>query len=115
LSVLVAAVLSGDDEGDDGVCGDEASRMVVVARWIGWRRRAKRRPELTVLAARKCAIPAAWSRSRFGFREREERRGGIYRGKGGGLGEGLRLGRRRFASDGSGLRRVRPGLVEDDV
>jgi hypothetical protein len=69
-------VLYGGDEGDDDMHGDEASRMVVVARLIGWWRHAERWPELAVLAARKRAIPAAWSRSCCGFWEREERRGG---------------------------------------
>jgi hypothetical protein len=47
----------------------------------------------------------------FGREKRGE--GGIYRG--GDLGEGLGFGRHRFASDSSGLRHVRPGLVKDDV
>jgi hypothetical protein len=73
LSVLVTAVLSGGGEGDADVRGDKASRMVVVARSIRWRRRAERWPELAVLAVCKHAIPAARSRSCCGFQGREER------------------------------------------
>jgi hypothetical protein len=51
------AVLPGDDEGDDDVRGDEASKKVVAAVWIRSRWRTEGRLELSVLVACVRAIP----------------------------------------------------------
>jgi hypothetical protein len=114
LDVLVAAKLPDGDGINDEVRRATASKRVVVVAWITCRCDAQARPKLTEAAGFGRAIPAAWSQSCSGYREREERRRwGIYRG--GRLGRGVRVRAASIASDGSRLRRVRPGLVEDDV
>jgi hypothetical protein len=57
MDVLIAVVLPRDDEGDDEVCGGEASNMVVAAAWIACRWVARAPPELADAAA---SVRAIW-------------------------------------------------------
>jgi hypothetical protein len=75
------AVLPRDDEGDDDIRGDEASKKVVAAVWIRTQWRAEGRLEAVVSAAKSRSIPTAWRRSAHAVWRRKERAegGGFYR------------------------------------
>jgi hypothetical protein len=74
VDILVAAVIPGDDQGDDEVRGGEASKMVVAAAWIACRWVARAPPELADVAASVRAIRrpgvvnvrAAWGKRESG-------------------------------------------------
>jgi hypothetical protein len=66
-------VLPGDDEGDNDVRGDEASKKVAAAVWIRTWWRAEGRLEAVVYAVKSRSIPMAWRCSARAVWQRKER------------------------------------------